>query len=84
MVWERREYLVMSAIDDGLTIEERRALLKEIKEAYFSGALKVKFREREVIYRSREEMLGIISDLENDVTPRRRKNVILTTFSRGR
>ncbi|WP_421983355.1 phage head-tail joining protein [Roseibium sp.] len=75
----------MSTIDDGLTVEEKRALLKELKEAIFSGALKIRFREREVTYRSLEEMRKIVKDIEGELGGKpKRKHVILTTFSRGR
>ncbi len=66
------------------TPEEKLAFLRDLKEAYYLGATRVKFRERDVSYRSRADMKAIIDELEAEATPqRRRKHTILTTFSRG-
>lgn len=67
-----------------LTTEEKRMLLRELKEAYYLGALRVRFNERDVIYRSRAEMKAIIDELEQELAPRRKRHVILTSFGRGR
>lgn len=68
---------------EGVTEEERQQFLADLKAAYFSGALRIKFRERDVIYRSREEMRQIIADLEGAGATAPRRNIILTTFNRG-
>lgn len=74
----------MSDISLGLTPEEKQALLAELQEAYFSGVSKVRFKEREVTYRSLTEMKQVIDDLTVAITPTaRRKRVIMTTFRRG-
>lgn len=66
------------------TPEEKRELLRDLKEAYYLGATRVKFRERDVSYRKREEMKAIIDELEAELNPqRRRRQSILTTFGRG-
>lgn len=65
------------------TPDERAEFLRDLKEAYYTGAVRVRFRERDVTYRSREEMKAIIDELEGVVSPRIRRNVILTTFARG-
>lgn len=66
------------------TPEEKLAFLRDLKEAYYLGATRVKFRERDVSYRNRADMKAIIDELEAEVNPqRRRKHTILTTFSRG-
>jgi hypothetical protein len=41
--------------------------LEKLKRAYYSGSLKVKFDEKEVTYRSLNEMRAIISDLEREI-----------------
>lgn len=68
---------------DTFTPEEKRSFLRDLKEAYYLGATRVKFRERDVSYRNREDMKAIIDELEAQVNPRRKKRVIMTTFSRG-
>ena len=66
------------------TPEEKAAFLRDLKEAYWLGATRVKFRERDVSYRNRADMKAIIDELEAEVNPqRRRKHTILTTFGRG-
>lgn len=77
---------VAPAADDGplFTASEKREFLRDLKEAYYLGATRVKFRERDVSYRNRAEMKAIIDELEAELNPRRpRKNAILTTFNRG-
>lgn len=70
--------------DPALTADEKAQLLRDLKEAYYLGAMRVKFRERDVSYRNRADMKAIIDELEAELSPsRRRKNSILTTFSRG-
>jgi len=73
------------AIDDGLTELEKRELLKELKEAYFTGAKRIRFNERDVIYRTLEEMNQIIGRLEDELAPssRRRSRSRLTSFGSG-
>lgn len=69
---------------DGLTPEEKRVFLRDLKEAYYSGAHRVRFRERDVTYRSSTEMKAIIDELEHSLKPSRRpRAAVFTTFSRG-
>ena len=73
------------AIDDGLTELEKRELLKELKQAIYTGAKRIKFNERDVIYRTMEEMNQIIDRLESELEPssRRRSRSRLTSFGSG-
>lgn len=66
-----------------LTLDEKLALLRDLKEAYYSGATRIRFRDRDVSYRSIAEMKVIIGDLERETVIRPRRTAILTTFSRG-
>lgn len=68
---------------DGLTPAEKAVLLRDLKTAYYSGATRIKFRERDVSYRSLAEMRQIISDLESEMGAAPRSSVVLTTFGRG-
>jgi hypothetical protein len=69
---------------DSLTPEEKAEFLRDLTEAYYSGVERVRFREREVVYRTRAEMKQVLDDLTGQVSGKRRKHVILTTFGRGR
>lgn len=75
--------MTTTVIIESLTLEEKAAFLRDLKEAYYLGASRVKFRERDVTYRSRAEMKSIIAELESSLVIRKRKDVILTTFGRG-
>jgi hypothetical protein len=66
-----------------LTLEEKLLFLRDLREAYYSGATRVRFRDRDVTYRSIAEMKIIIGDLERATVPRPKRNVVLTTFGRG-
>lgn len=66
-----------------LTREEKIKFLRDLKEARLSGVSRVKFKERDVTYRSDAEMARVIADLERQLLGRKRKHVGLTTFSRG-
>lgn len=68
---------------DGLLPDEKRVLLRDLKEAYYSGAHRVRFRERDVTYRSSAEMKQIIDQLERELTKPRPRPAIFTTFGRG-
>ncbi|EUB97296.1 hypothetical protein PMI07_000872 [Rhizobium sp. CF080] len=69
---------------DGLTTEERQAFLKDLKEAFYSGTHRVRFRERDVTYRKLTEMKQIIDELEASLKPNRRpRAAVFTTFGRG-
>lgn len=71
-------------VDWNLTADEKAQFLRDLKEAYYLGANRVKFRERDVSYRNRADMKAIIDELESELAVgRRRKQVILTTFGRG-
>lgn len=41
--------------------------LEEITKAYKQGVLRVRYADREVIYRSREEMKAIINEAEHEL-----------------
>jgi hypothetical protein len=68
---------------DGLSLEERKQFLRDLKEAYYSGSSRIKFRERDVTFRSAAEMRKILDQLEAEIRGRRQKHVGLTTFGRG-
>lgn len=68
---------------DGLSLTEKQDLLKDLKAAYYTGAYRIKFRERDVTYRSAEDMRRIITELEQELGSSPRRRVILTTFRRG-
>lgn len=66
------------------TPEEKIIFLRDLKTAYYLGATRVKFRERDVSYRNREDMKAIIDQLEAEVFPqKRRSRSVLTTFRKG-
>lgn len=66
------------------TPEEKFSFLRDLKSAYYFGATRVKFRERDVSYRSREDMKAIIDQLEAEVFPKKRRSrSVLSTFRRG-
>ncbi len=68
----------------GLSTEEMQALLKDLQEARFTGASRVKFREREVTFKSDSQMARIEQELIRRLNgTKRRKHVGLTTFSKG-
>lgn len=75
----------MAAVPNDLTPEEKLVLLRELREAYFSGAQRIRFRERDVTFRTREEMKAIIDELTDEVapSPARSRRVIMTSFNRG-
>ncbi|MDR6954133.1 hypothetical protein J2X65_003501 [Ancylobacter sp. 3268] len=75
----------MPGIDiDVLSPADKRELLRDLTEAYYLGATRVRFRERDVTYRSIEEMKAIITDLEAAIAGKpKRPQVVLTTFRRG-
>ncbi|NTD85484.1 phage head-tail joining protein [Agrobacterium tumefaciens] len=68
---------------DMLTPDEKRVFLRDLKEAFYSGAHRVRFRERDVTYRSMGEMKQIIDQLERELTKRKPRPAIFTTFGRG-
>lgn len=69
---------------DSLTAEEKQEFIRDLSEAYYSGAQRVRFRDRDVTYRSRDEMKATLDELINSGRPKRRKHFVLTTFGRGR
>lgn len=75
----------MAEIPDDLTLEQKRAYLRELKEAYFTGATRIRFRERDVTFRTQAEMRRIIDELTDEVAPskKRSRRVITTSFHRG-
>lgn len=68
---------------DMLTPQEKQVFLRDLKEAYYSGAHRVRFRERDVTYRSSAEMKAIIEELEGNLKQRRPRPAVFTTFGRG-
>lgn len=70
------------AVSD-LTTEERSQLLRDLKIARFSGAKRVKFRERDVTYRTDDEMKAAIEALEAEITPSKRRRTSVASFSSG-
>ena len=73
--------------DDGITLVDKQIWIRSLKEAIASGALRVKFADRDVTYRSLQEMREILQNLEDEVAAgggRKRKHVGLTTFGSGR
>jgi len=72
-------------VNEVTTLEEKLAFLRSLEEAYYSGVTRVRFRERDVTYRSLDEMEKVITRLKDAIAGRpRRRRVILTSFSRGR
>lgn len=70
---------------DTLTPDEKVAFLNDLKRALYTGASRVKFKERDVTYRSVEDMQKVIDAIEGSLVPvkRRKSSVVLTTFGRG-
>ncbi len=67
-----------------LSMEERKALLKELVEARFSGVKRVKFDDRDVEFKSDDEMQAAIKDLQELISPSpKRRNIIMASFSSG-
>lgn len=66
-----------------LTLEEKQELLRELREARYSGVLRVKFRERDVTYRSDAELKQAISDLEAELNPKAKRRVGFAAFGTG-
>lgn len=66
-----------------LTIEEKQELLRELREARYSGVLRVKFRERDVTYRSDAELKKAIKDLEGELNPKAKQQVGFAAFGTG-
>lgn len=73
----------MANVPDGLTHEERAGFLRDLRDAYYSGVSRVRFREREVFYRSLAEMKEVIDDLQQAQATTPRQRVVHTTFNRG-
>lgn len=68
-----------------LSDTEKQELLTELERAKYSGTLRVRFRDRDVTYRSLEELDKVIDDLKDQISaPAKKKNVIFTSFGRGR
>ena len=64
------------------TTEEKAAFLKTLKEVRWTGAERVRFRERDVTYRSEADLLAAIKDLEAELVPtsrRRLRSSVATT-----
>jgi hypothetical protein len=65
------------------TTEEKQELLRELREARYSGVLRVKFRERDVTYRSDAELKKAIKDLEKELNPKAERQVGFAAFGTG-
>lgn len=59
--------------------------LLELKKAYFSGAERVKYRERDTTFRSLDDMKKLIDELEGALNPTQanRSGVAFAEFSTG-
>lgn len=68
-----------------LTIEEKQELLLDLKRALAMGARRVRAGDRDIEYRSREDMKRIIADLEAELDPPTRpaSSARLISFHRG-
>ena len=67
-----------------LTLAEKQQLLKDLKTARYTGAKRIKFRERDVTYRTDEEMRKAIADLEKDIgSGARSPRTTVAAFSTG-
>ncbi len=63
---------------------EKLEMLNELKEARFTGAKRIRHRDRDVIYRTDDEMRRQIADLEKELGLRpARPNVTLARFGSG-
>jgi hypothetical protein len=68
----------------GLTPDEKRVFLRDLLEGYYSGASRIRFRERDVTFRSLQEMKKIIDELKAELNPAPRpRPAVFTTFGRG-
>ena len=72
---------------DVLTLEEKQKLLRELKEVQWTGAYRVRFADRDVTYRSHEELRAAIGSLEAEIrssSPARRLPAfVLASYSSG-
>jgi cytochrome c peroxidase len=66
-----------------LTTEEKQALLEELKEARYSGALRVKFGARDVTYKSDAEMAKAINALEQELNGQPAHSATFAEFGSG-
>lgn len=77
----------MSTISEGLSRDELVALLKEVQEARLSGVKRVRFRERDTIYKSDDDMAKAIASIERMIAKidgcKPRPRVRLATFRSG-
>ncbi len=72
-------------ITDNLTVAEKQQLLTDLKEAYYSGAKRIRFRERDVTYQSADDMFEAIGRLEDELNAGtvKYRPAVFTTFGRG-
>ncbi len=71
---------------DLLTVEEKRVLLSELKQALYTGARRIRFNDRDVTYQHTSDMRMAVKALEDDIRCSqggRRQTVVSTTYSRG-
>jgi hypothetical protein len=69
--------------ESDLTLEEKQQLLRDLKTARFSGAKRIRFRERDVTYRTDEELRKAIEDLEGEIGNKQRRRATVAAFSTG-
>jgi hypothetical protein len=67
----------------GLSTTELQDQLKAIEKAYYSGATKVKYADREVNYRTLAEMQTIIDNLQKKLGLKSGIKFVETTFDNG-
>ncbi|QPC87135.1 hypothetical protein GA830_10560 [Mesorhizobium sp. NBSH29] len=68
---------------DELTVDEKKTMLRDLRIARYSGAKRIKFRERDVTYRTDEEMKIAIESLEAEISPAKRRRTSVASFSSG-
>ena len=67
-----------------LTLEEKQQLLRDLKIARYTGARRIKFRERDVTYRTDEDLRRAIADLEDEIAGgAQRPRTTVASFSTG-
>jgi hypothetical protein len=65
-----------------MTLEEKKEMLQELQRAYYSGASRIKFKDREIEYKSQSEMKKVISDLKIEIGEKSKGKRVVATFSK--
>ncbi|MBO6755741.1 MAG: hypothetical protein JJ902_05410 [Roseibium sp.] len=71
-------------MSDGLSLQEKQELLKELKGIRWSGAQRVKFNDRDVTYRTEAELKTAIAALENEIAAaqgQKRASIVVASFN---